>query len=77
MEKALKKHPGSPVILRGWGVLTNGGDDAGAASSHGLRVDVQQAEMFQEGVCHRSGQLLPLEEGSAQLLGQLGHAGQP
>lgn len=58
-------------------MLTNGGNDAGTASSHGLRVDVQQAEVFQEGVCHRSGQLLPLEEGGAQLLGQLGHTGPP
>lgn len=33
--------------------------------------------MLEEGVCHRGRQLLPLEEGCAQLVGQLGHAGPP
>lgn len=68
---------GGRVLTGGWRVLTDGGDDAGAAGSHRLRVDVQQAQVFQEGVRHRRRQLLPLEEGGAQLLGQLGHTGPP
>lgn len=54
-------------------MLTDGGDDTGTASDHRLRVDVQQAQMFQEGVCHSGWQLLPLEEGNAQLLSHLGY----
>lgn len=53
--------------------LTDGGNDAGAASRHRLGVNVQETQVFQEGVRHSRGQLLLLEEGSAQLLGQLGH----
>ena len=58
-------------------MLTDGGDDAGTAGGHGLRVDVQQAQVLQEGVRHGGRQLLPLEEGRAQLVGQLGPADPP
>ena len=58
-------------------MLTDGGDDAGTARDHRLRVDVQQAQMFQEGVCHGGWQLLPLEVGIAQLVGHLGHTSPP
>lgn len=47
---------------------TNGADDASVASSGGLRVDVQEAHVLQEGVGHCSIQLLCLDEGRAQVL---------
>lgn len=78
--KHLEKPSGGPLrvsLVPGWGALTDGGNDARAAGCHGLRVNVQQAKVLEEGVCHRGRQLLPLEEGRAQLVGQLGHAGPP
>lgn len=47
---------------------TDGADDAGVAGGGGLRVDVQQAHVLQEGVGHGSVQLLRLDEGRAQVL---------
>ena len=42
--------------------LTDGADYAGVACCDWLLVDVQQTEMFQEGVSHAGIQLLALDE---------------
>ena len=48
-------------------LLTDGADDASVASGGGLRVDVQQAHVLQEGVGHGSAELLRLDEGGAHV----------
>lgn len=46
---------------------TNCADDASVACSDGLRVDVQQAHVLQEGVGRGSVELLCLDEGRAHV----------
>ena len=46
---------------------TDGADDAGVAGGGGLRVDVQQAQVLEEGVGHGGVELLRLDEGGAHV----------
>lgn len=56
--------------------LTDGADDPGVAGDGGLRVDVQQTHVLQEGVGHGSVELLRLDEGRSHILSfSVGHRG--
>ena len=46
---------------------TDGADDARVAGGGGLRVDVQQTQVLQEGVSHGGSELLGLDEGRAHV----------
>lgn len=50
-----------------WVIPTDCADDARVAGHRRHRVDVQQAQVLQEGLCHRRMHLLCLEEGSARI----------
>lgn len=48
--------------------LTDCADDAGVARHSGFRVDVQQAHVLNESVCHGSMKLLGVDDGGAHIL---------
>lgn len=54
---SLKEHP------------TDGADDASVTGHSGLRVNVQQTHVFNEGVRHCSVKLLGVDDGGAHILG--------
>lgn len=60
LENKLASEPGFPQTFV---TLTNGADYAGVARCDWLLVDVQQTQMFQEGVSHAGIELLALNKG--------------